>query len=621
MPLIHSRITNRTYAGLVDKVSNRLASWKSKHLSMAGRLTLVQAVTSSVPIYAMQTAKLPSAICEKLDKLNRNFLWGDTNERKKIHLLNWKKVCKPKDMGGLGLKRSTDMNCAMLAKASWRIVQKDDGLWSQVFEKKYLKNKSILDSNYNIHTGCSSTWSSVIHGAKLLRTGIIWRVGNGCTIKFWKDNWTGLGTLSPLALHTDFIDEDALVQDFWCHNGWDCELLNACLPSHIVAKILTIPISCDANVGDKIIWNPTSNGNFSVRSAYDLSIAIDTISTVPWKGIWSFNIPPKLKIFAWIVAQGRLLTNVQRCIRHISSDPCCNLCPGIEESMLHLLRDCPAARKVWDAIKIPIKLQNFFQLDWNEWISDNLLMRGVYWDTFSWNNCFLVICWYIWKWRNKGIFEAQFQVPKNPLQIILHYTTEWFSISRNSSSCEEKQEVFLRWLKPPRGSFKLNVDGSRSTHCLSGAGGVIRNWSGDWIKGFTHHIGEGEVLQAELWGIFIGLKLAADLCIKKLEVESDSAVAVNLINSVDHDLHPMATIIGNCRFLMQLFYSCHLSHIHRERNAVADILAKDSLSQQRGTLFFDSPPAHIAQTAFGDITGNCCMRRMSLNRHCDLFPS
>lgn len=288
--------------------------------------------------------------------------------------------------------------------------------------------------------------------------------------------------------------------------------------------------------------------------------------------------------------------------------------------MLHLLRDCPAARKVWDAIKIPIKLQNFFQLDWNEWISDNLLMRGVYWNTFSWNNCFLVICWYIWKWRNKGIFEAHFQVPKNPLQIILHYTTEWFSISRNSS-CEEKQEVFLRWLKPPRGSFKLNVDGSRSTNCLSGAGGVIRNWSGDWIKGFTHHISEGEVLQAELWGIFIGLKLAADLCIKKLEVESDSAVAVNLINSVDHDLHPMATIIGNCRFLMQLFDSCHLSHIHRERNAVADIMAKDSLSQQRGTLFFDSPPAHIAQTAFEDITGNCRMRRMSLNRHCDLFPS
>lgn len=42
------------------------------------------------------------------------------------------------------------------------------------------------------------------------------------------------------------------------------------------------------------------------------------------------------------------------------------------------------------------------------------------------------------------------------------------------------------------------------------------------LKGFTHHIGEGEVLQTEVWGIFIGLKLAADLHFKKLKVESDS---------------------------------------------------------------------------------------------------
>lgn len=54
---------------------------------MAGRITLIQAVTASIPTYAMQTAKLPSSACAQLDKLNRNFLWGDTSARKKIHLL------------------------------------------------------------------------------------------------------------------------------------------------------------------------------------------------------------------------------------------------------------------------------------------------------------------------------------------------------------------------------------------------------------------------------------------------------------------------------------------------------------------------------------------------------
>lgn len=33
-------------------------------------------MTSSVPIYTMQTAKLPVGICDELDRTNRNFLWG-----------------------------------------------------------------------------------------------------------------------------------------------------------------------------------------------------------------------------------------------------------------------------------------------------------------------------------------------------------------------------------------------------------------------------------------------------------------------------------------------------------------------------------------------------------------
>ena len=129
MPLIHSRVTATTYTKLVDKVQSRLASWKSKTLNMAGRLTLIHSVTSSTPIYAMQTARIPMHTCEQLDRLNRNFLWGDTSSSKKVHLTNWDMVCRPKCSGGLGIKKTSDMNKAMLTKANWRIMQKDEGLW------------------------------------------------------------------------------------------------------------------------------------------------------------------------------------------------------------------------------------------------------------------------------------------------------------------------------------------------------------------------------------------------------------------------------------------------------------------------------------------------------------
>ncbi|KAK3211992.1 hypothetical protein Dsin_016698 [Dipteronia sinensis] len=102
VPLIHGRITKDTYKEIIEKTQNKLANWKSASLSFAGRCTLIKAVTSALPIYAiyaiyaMQSIKLPSETCSTLDQINRNFLWGNTSDKKKIHLVNWDTVCIPK---------------------------------------------------------------------------------------------------------------------------------------------------------------------------------------------------------------------------------------------------------------------------------------------------------------------------------------------------------------------------------------------------------------------------------------------------------------------------------------------------------------------------------------------
>uniref|UniRef100_A0A2N9HM73 RNase H type-1 domain-containing protein n=1 Tax=Fagus sylvatica TaxID=28930 RepID=A0A2N9HM73_FAGSY len=74
---------------IVEKVQAKLTSWKSKLLSPAGRVVLIQSVTSSLPAYYMQNTALPSSICNDLDRLNRNFLWGSTSESKKMHLVGF----------------------------------------------------------------------------------------------------------------------------------------------------------------------------------------------------------------------------------------------------------------------------------------------------------------------------------------------------------------------------------------------------------------------------------------------------------------------------------------------------------------------------------------------------
>lgn len=49
------------------KLANRLASWKLKALSLAGRTVLIKTVAMAIPSYTMQTTLLPSGLCVMLD--------------------------------------------------------------------------------------------------------------------------------------------------------------------------------------------------------------------------------------------------------------------------------------------------------------------------------------------------------------------------------------------------------------------------------------------------------------------------------------------------------------------------------------------------------------------------
>jgi hypothetical protein len=127
-PLRPNGRSSRDFDFIVEKVQAKLSSWKAKLLSPAGRVVLIQSVTSSIPAYYMQNVALSIRICSKLDKLNRDFLWGSSSDRKRIHMVGWDKVCKPKDKGGLGLYSTKSRNIALLAKLNWRVMEDTDAL-------------------------------------------------------------------------------------------------------------------------------------------------------------------------------------------------------------------------------------------------------------------------------------------------------------------------------------------------------------------------------------------------------------------------------------------------------------------------------------------------------------
>ena len=82
-PIRHRGAARNPYKFIVEKVMSKLARWKAKYLSFAGRTVLIKLVMSAIPNYVMQGVALPVHICEKIDKVNWDFLWGSMSEKKK----------------------------------------------------------------------------------------------------------------------------------------------------------------------------------------------------------------------------------------------------------------------------------------------------------------------------------------------------------------------------------------------------------------------------------------------------------------------------------------------------------------------------------------------------------
>ncbi|KAL6199615.1 hypothetical protein ACLB2K_029399 [Fragaria x ananassa] len=91
--------------------------------------------------------------------------------------------------------------------------------------------------------------------------------------------------------------------------------------------------------------------------------------------------------------------------------------------------------------------------------------------------------------------------------------------------------------------------------------------------------------------------------ISNLEVESGSAVLINLLQNYDSEYHPLGTIVTNCRSMLQHFASVHVKHVHRERNMVADLLAKNSTLNAQGICYLYEPSAIVTEALLDDIVG------------------
>ena len=136
MPLGASHNSLSIWNPILEKIERKLAGWKKMYLSKRGRLMLLKSTLSSLPTYFLSLFTIPTYVVNKIEKLHRDFLWGDS----KYHLVGWDKVCAPIANGGLGIKKITTFNKALLGKWMWRFGKEEDWLWKRVVVSKYEKD-------------------------------------------------------------------------------------------------------------------------------------------------------------------------------------------------------------------------------------------------------------------------------------------------------------------------------------------------------------------------------------------------------------------------------------------------------------------------------------------------
>ncbi|RVW78464.1 putative ribonuclease H protein [Vitis vinifera] len=238
-----------------------------------------------MPIYHMSLFRMPKSVARRLDKVQRDFLWGGGSVERKAYLIKWEAICEDKSKGGLGLRKLVLLNKALLGKWIWRFAYDKDNLWKQVITAKYGQEG---------------------HGWRAKRAHGAFGVG------VWKEIWKETDWLSQNFPHLFAMasHRNATVEEMWDQNfgqgGWNLRFLRDFndWEMDIIGNLLHVLRDYKPFMEeDSVCWKGGRNGKFRVKEAYRL-VARPNDIVFPSRCIWVDSVPTKVAFYAWEATWG-----------------------------------------------------------------------------------------------------------------------------------------------------------------------------------------------------------------------------------------------------------------------------------------------------------------------------
>ena len=362
----------------------------------------------------MSVFRMPKSVARRIEKLQRDFLWGGANGGNKAHLVKWKVVCTDKEKGGLGLRKLAILNKALLGKWIWRFARAKEELWKKVLEAKYGKEELGWRTRKANGAFGVGVWKEILKESSWCWENMGFKVGKGNRIRFWTDLWCGNNVLSQgfPNLFSMAVHRNVTVEECWDQNvgqgGWNLKLLRDLndwelgLVGNLLVELRDYSVNLE---DDSVFWKKGEDVLFKVKKAYNVLVNSQGLD-FPHSNVWVDKVPTKIAFFAWEATWGKVLTldRLQRRGWHLPNR--CFLCGCEEETINHILIHCIVAKGLWNIILALCGVQWVFPNSVKEVLSSwggSFVGRK---RKKVWKSIPLFIFWTIWKERNMLAFKG-----------------------------------------------------------------------------------------------------------------------------------------------------------------------------------------------------------------------
>lgn len=236
-----------------DKIQGKLQAWCNKDLSKTGKLTPIKSSAQTTPNFWMSLFLIPDSICDEIERKMNAFLWGRGSNGRGVKLITWKRLCVPKEFGGLGLKELKKFNMAMSAKQGWRLLTEANLLVITVMKAIYYSEMNLL----NAELGHNPSYVSrgIFASLEAVRA-IAWRkIGDEEDTMVWRVPWlpdegNGYVSTSEYAqLASTKVSNLMMVNE----RKWEIELIDDLFDARDSALIKCISLSMHVNI-DSWYW-------------------------------------------------------------------------------------------------------------------------------------------------------------------------------------------------------------------------------------------------------------------------------------------------------------------------------------------------------------------------------